>query len=145
MRAMEDKVKKLAMLFESEKRVLVAYLFGSYARGLETPRSDVDIAVLLSEVPERPLEYYLHLERELAKVLEMDVDLVFLNDAPPLLKYQMIKYGRLLFSRDERVRVMFEAKSLCEYLDFSRVLKRYYEQPSSKQQTESVVRGKSLL
>jgi len=144
-RAMEDKVKKLAMLFESEKRVLVAYLFGSYARGLETPRSDVDIAVLLSEVPERPLEYYLHLERELAKVLEMDVDLVFLNDAPPLLKYQMIKYGRLLFSRDERVRVMFEAKSLCEYLDFSRVLKRYYEQPSSKQQTESVVRGKSLL
>ena len=127
MRAMEDKVKKLAMLFESEKRVLVAYLFGSYARGLETPRSDVDIAVLLSEVPERPLEYYLHLERELAKVLEMDVDLVFLNDAPPLLKYQVIKYGRLLFSRDERVRVMFEAKSLCEYLDFSRVLRRYDE------------------
>ena len=127
MRAMEDRVKKLAMLFESEKRVLVAYLFGSYARGLETPRSDVDIAVLLSEVPERPLEYYLHLERELAKVLEMDVDLVFLNDAPPLLKYQVIKYGRLLFSRDERVRVMFEAKSLCEYLDFSRVLRRYDE------------------
>ena len=127
MRTMEDKVKKLAMLFESEKRVLVAYLFGSYARGLETPRSDVDIAVLLSEVPERPLEYYLHLEHELAKVLEMDVDLVFLNDAPPLLKYQVIKYGRLLFSRDERVRVMFEAKSLCEYLDFSRVLRRYDE------------------
>ena len=127
MRAMEDKVKKLAMLFESEKRVLVAYLFGSYARGLETPRSDVDIAVLLSEVPERPLEYYLHLEHELAKVLEMDVDLVFLNDAPPLLKYQVIKYGKLLFSRDERVRVMFEAKSLCEYLDFSRVLRRYDE------------------
>ena len=127
MRTMEDKVKKLAMLFESEKRVLVAYLFGSYARGLETPRSDVDIAVLLSEVPERPLEYYLHLERELAKVLEMDVDLVFLNEAPPLLKYQVIKYGRLLFSRDERVRVMFEAKSLCEYLDFSRVLRRYDE------------------
>jgi len=126
-RTMEDKVKKLAMLFESEERVLVAYLFGSYARGLETPRSDVDIAVLLSEVPERPLEYYLHLERELAKVLEMDVDLVFLNDAPPLLKYQVIKYGRLLFSRDERVRVMFEAKSLCEYLDFSRVLRRYDE------------------
>ena len=127
MKTMEDKVKKLAMLFESEERVLVAYLFGSYARGLETPRSDVDVAVLLSEVPERPLEYYMHLERELAKVLEMDVDLVFLNDAPPLLKYQVIKYGRLLFSRDERVRVMFEAKSLREYLDFSRVLRRYDE------------------
>jgi len=126
-RALEDKIKNLAAFFESEKRVLVAYLFGSYARGLETPQSDVDIAVLLSEIPEKALEYYLHLERRLAEVLENDVDLVFLNDAPPLLKYQVIKYGRLLFSRDERVRVMFEAKSLCEYLDFSRALKRYDE------------------
>ena len=126
-RALEDKIKNLAAFFEGEKRVLVAYLFGSYARGLETPQSDVDIAVLLSEIPEKALEYYLHLERRLAEVLENDVDLVFLNDAPPLLKYQVIKYGRLLFSRDERVRVMFEAKSLCEYLDFNRVLKRYDE------------------
>jgi len=126
-RALEDKVKKLAMLFENEKRVLVAYLFGSFARSLETPRSDIDIAILLSEIPKKPLEYYLHLERELAEALEEDVDLVLLNDAPPLLKYQVIKHGRLLFSRDERVRVMFEAKSLCEYLDFSRALKRYDE------------------
>jgi len=126
-RSLEDKVKKLATLFENEKNILVAYLFGSYARGYETVQSDVDIAVLLSEVPEKLLEYYLHLERKLAEALEKDVDLVFLNDAPPLLKYQVIKYGRLLFSRNERIRVMFEAKSLCEYLDFSRALKRYDE------------------
>lgn len=124
---MEDKVKKLAAVLKSEENVLVAYLFGSHARGLETSKSDIDIAVLLSEVPDKALEYYLHLERRLAEVLENDIDLVFLNDAPPLLKYQVIKYGRLLFSKDERVRVMFEVKSLCEYLDFSRVLKRYDE------------------
>jgi len=123
----EEEVKKLATLFEDEKNILVAYLFGSYARGYETLQSDVDIAVLLSEVPEKLLEYYLHLERKLAEALKKDVDLVFLNDAPPLLKYQVIKYGRLLFSRDERARVTFEAKSLCEYLDFSRALKRYNE------------------
>jgi len=126
-RALEDKVERLVTLFENEKNILVAYLFGSYARGYETLQSDVDIAVLLSEVPEKLLEYYLHLERKLAEALEKDVDLVFLNDASPLLKYQVIKYGRLLFSRNERVRVTFEAKSLCEYLDFSRALKRYDE------------------
>jgi len=126
-RSLEDMVKRLATLFENEKNILVAYLFGSYARGYETVQSDVDIAVLLSEVPEKLLEYYLYLERKLAEALEKDVNLVFLNDAPPLLKYQVIKYGRLLFSRSERVRVTFEAKSLCEYLDFSRALKRYDE------------------
>jgi len=126
-RELKDMVKRLATLFENEKNILVAYLFGSYARGYETVQSDVDIAVLLSEVPEKLLEYYLNLERKLAEALEKDVDLVFLNDAPPLLKYQVIKYGRLLFSRNERIRVTFEAKSLSEYLDFSRALKRYDE------------------
>jgi len=126
-RELEDEVKRLATLFENEKNILVAYLFGSYARGYETVQSDVDIAVLVSEVPEKPLEYYLHLERKLAEALQKDVDLVFLNDAPPLLKYQVIKYGRLLFSRGERIRIMFEVKSLSEYLDFSRALKRYDE------------------
>ena len=126
-RSLEEEVKKLASIFEDEKNILVAYLFGSYARGYETVQSDVDIAVLLSEVPEKLLEYYLNLERKLAEALEKDVDLVFLNDAPPLLKYQVIKYGRLLFSRNERIRVTFEAKSLSEYLDFSRALKRYDE------------------
>ena len=81
----------MATLLGNEKNILVAYLFGSYARGVETLQSDADIAVLLSEVPEKHLEYYLHLERKLAEALEKDVDLVFLNDAPPLLKYQVIK------------------------------------------------------
>lgn len=127
MRLLKDKLKKLSALFEDEEIVLTAYLFGSYVKGAQTLKSDIDIAVLLSKTPDNLLEYYLHLVGKLVEVLDSEVDLVFLNDAPPLLKYQVIKYGKLIYSRDEGRRVMFEAKSLCEYLDFSRILRRYNE------------------
>ncbi len=56
-------------------------------KGGQTSRSDVDVAVLLSEAPEKMLEYYLHLVDELSKTLGNDVDLITLNRAPPLLKH----------------------------------------------------------
>ena len=124
---LKGKLDKLGILLKNEERILVAYLFGSYARKIQTSQSDVDIAVLLSSVPENILEYYLYLTNRLAKVLESDVDLIILNAASPLLKYQVIKYGKLLYSRKEEARVTFEARAQSEYLDFSRAIARYDE------------------
>lgn len=112
------RVSELAEVFKGDERILVAYLFGSKARGLQTPESDTDVAVLLSEPPEDTLEYYLGLVDRLSSVMGSPVDLVFLNDAPLLLRHQVIKYGRVLFSRDEAARVEWEARSVKEYLDF---------------------------
>ena len=117
----------LAAFFKGEDRVLVAYLFGSYVRGDQTSRSAIDVAVLLSDAPRKMLDYYLHLVDGLSKILERDVDLVILNMAPPLLKYQVIKNGLVIYSRDEASRVRFEAKALSEYLDFSLMIARYDE------------------
>ena len=73
------------------------------------------------------LDYYLRLVDGLSKILERDVDLVILNMAPPLLKYQVIKNGLVICSRDEAARVRFEARALSEYLDFSLMIARYDE------------------
>jgi hypothetical protein len=117
----------LITFFRSEKRVTVAYLFGSRARRIQTPESDVDIAVLLSETPKKMLQYYLHLTSKLSRIIGNEVDLVILNDSPPLLKHQVIKYGRILYLRDEEARIAFEARAQSEYLDFSRAIARYNE------------------
>jgi len=45
---------------------------------------------------------------------------VILNQASLLLKLQVIKYGQILFSRDEKQRVMFETKAVMDYLDFKK-------------------------
>ena len=117
----------LAAFFRGEKRVLVAYLFGSHAKKTSTAKSDIDIAVFLSETPKELLEYYLHLMNKLSEILGNGVNLIILNASPPLLKHQVIKYGKVLYSRSGEARVTFEARAQSEYLDFSRALERYNE------------------
>lgn len=119
--------KNLKTLFEKENKILVAYLFGSHAKGNQTAESDIDIAVLLSATPKKTLEYHLHLMNELSKVLGNEVDLIILNTAPPMLKHQTIKHGKVIYCRDEKARIKFEARAQSEYLDFSRALARYDE------------------
>lgn len=120
-------LKNLEILFNKENKVLVAYLFGSYAKGKQTIKSDIDIAVLLSEIPKKMLEYYLYLVDEASQVLGNEVDLIILNTAPPLLKHQTIKHGKVVYCRNEKARIEFEARAHDEYLDFSRALARYDE------------------
>jgi predicted nucleotidyltransferase len=117
----------LAFFFRSERKVSVAYLFGSHAKKTHTSKSDVDIAILLFEVPEKLLEYYLYLLDKLSEILENDVDLIILNTSSPLLKYQVIKHGKIIYSQNEEARITFEAKAQREYLDFSRAIARYNE------------------
>jgi uncharacterized protein YutE (UPF0331/DUF86 family) len=67
------------------------------------------------------LDYQLYFFSELAKRLESDsIDVVILNQASLLLKLQVIKYGQILFSRDEKLRVSFETKAIMDYLDFKK-------------------------
>src|SRR5947209_15195234 len=67
------------------------------------------------------LDYQLYFFSELAKRLESDnIDVVILNQASMLLKLQVIKYGQILFSRDEKTRISFETKAVMDYLDFKR-------------------------
>lgn len=121
----DEAIKAAESVFRKENNVLIAYLFGSYARGVQTTKSDVDVAVLLSETPLKMLEYFLHLGNELSTALNNEVDLIILNAAPPLLKHQIIKHGKLLYCKDEKTRIKFEAKAQDEYLDFSIAIARY--------------------
>ncbi|MGJ7045768.1 hypothetical protein HNR52_001973 [Thermoanaerobacterium thermosulfurigenes] len=46
-----------------------------------------------------------------------DIDLVVLNTANPVLRHQIIKFGKLIFEENEDIKVEFEVKTLREYMD----------------------------
>lgn len=97
----------------------LAYVFGSAAHGLERPDSDLDVAVLLS--PEVPQDHHgpirLQLTTELVGLTHTnDVDVVVLNQAPPLLAFQVISTGRLILG-ERRERVEFEVRTIQRYID----------------------------
>ena len=83
----------------------------------------MDIAILLTDQikADQFLDYQLYFFSELAKRMESDtIDVVILNQASLLLKLQVIKYGQILFSRNEKQRVSFESKAVMDYLDFKK-------------------------
>ena len=66
--------KTIAEYFKTQP-VLKAWLFGSFARGEETPSSDVDILVLLDYTQPIGLKFY-GMWCDLEKLLNRSVDLV---------------------------------------------------------------------
>ncbi|MFQ5830368.1 MAG: HepT-like ribonuclease domain-containing protein [Candidatus Methylomirabilia bacterium] len=77
------------------------WLFGSYARGEETPLSDLDLAYLQASRPGDPLSWDVSLYRALSGFLGTDeLTLVDLHETAPALAFQVLHEGKLLFCRD---------------------------------------------
>lgn len=97
-------------------QVKFAYVFGSLVRGDVGPLSDIDIAVFLDRRVSI-FNYRLRLMESLARELGTECfDLVTLNDAPIVLRYEVIRGGRVI-KEDRKRRIAFEARTLSEYLD----------------------------
>jgi len=94
--------------------VIVAYVYGSTAKGKEHEFSDIDVAILLKEPS---LDKTMRIHSLLTELLGDRVDTLLLNFAPPILKYQVVKNGLRVLSKDENARVTFEARALSEGLD----------------------------
>jgi len=110
----------LAAFPATQKDIVAAYLFGSLAQGRATPCSDIDIAVLLSRVPD-PLsdepDRQFQLMDDFRRFADREVDVVILNTASPLQQYQVLRHGRRIFERDRQARVEFEVRAGQEYED----------------------------
>ena len=110
---------RLRRRLEDEPEVSVAYLYGSQARGTAGPLSDVDVAVLLKPGTDAN-EVRLDLIAAVAEVVgSVRADVVVLDEAPPALGWQVLRDGRVLFSRDERARVDHWVRTVDRYLDMA--------------------------
>lgn len=111
----KEEIKKcLRKLFE-EKGVPLGYLFGSFARGEESPSSDIDIAVLFPE--EIPLLFQ-ELVAEIRKALGTErFDLVTLNRAPLPLAFEVVAEGEVVYAQDEETLNDFEMDIIRKFQD----------------------------
>lgn len=116
-----DAVKRERLVRALDRdRVVAGMLFGSQASGQAGPLSDVDIAVWLDPGLSREQRSTLRTELSLAAIKALgtdEVDVVVLNQAPPLLRHRALKGGSRLFERDPRARVRLETAALLDYFD----------------------------
>ena len=99
--------------------VKLAYLFGSQAKGNAAAESDFDLAVLFEEAGDKHnlFEKTLYLAEELRDYFPKRIDIVSLNDAPLLLKYEVVSNGQALYCANEAERIDFEVLIIKEYID----------------------------
>lgn len=119
-----DFLKVLPEYCSGNKKIIAAYLFGSYAAGKATPFSDVDIALLTPPAENRMEVFHARLRyhTELSDLMKKNVDIVLLREAGEMLSYQILKFGRLVFEKDRDSHREFVAKRVIQCLDF-----QYYE------------------
>lgn len=122
-------MEEIKKVLEKEADVLFAYLFGSYAKGTQGKRSDIDIAVFLRDVdiletnPLYPSRLAINIENALTE--KKPVDVRVLNESSIRFRSQVLRHGKLLCSRDEKKRIDFETSSMACYYDFKPFLEVY--------------------
>lgn len=111
----------LKSCLEKDRRIIAAYLFGSFAKSRASSGSDIDVAIFLE--PNVPRTKYsdiaLEITCRLIKCVKHNlIDILVLNSAGPISRHQVFAKGRLIFSRDMKRTLRFKDISIAEYLDF---------------------------
>ena len=109
--------------------VLAGYIFGSTLKG-HGFKEDLDIGFLVREeaLKEGVLKLGNRMYMGLRKALGRDdIDVVILNDAPPLLRYAVVKEGVLVYEGDRDERIEFEVRAMLEYFDFQHIRRIFWE------------------
>ena len=78
--------------------LLLVAVFGSRAKGNAREASDVDVAVLARHVPEEKADWLGGLEADLSAAFRgFEIDVALLNEASPLLMFEVARTGRAIF------------------------------------------------
>lgn len=141
----DEKIELLKKYFEKEPSVVLAFLFGSRAKGLTRKNSDWDIAVYF-----KPKSKYLEWEerdktysqeekvwRKVEKILEKEVDLVVLNRAPSMLVFSILSSSFPLVIKDRYIFLDLLEKTSYEAIDFRNFIYDFWK---IKQRSKSLSR-----
>lgn len=115
----DDARRRLSEALDKEG-VVAAMLIGSQARGEAGPLSDVDVAVWHEPALDWKQSWDLQLSLIGAACDTLktnEVDLVMLNEAPPLFQHRAIRDAVSLVERDRAQRIRFETKAVLDYFD----------------------------
>lgn len=116
--ALEDRIRGVLAAGPSLR---LAILFGSCARGSLRPDSDVDIGIILRD-PELPLAAELDLQARLEHACGRQVDLVRLDRASTLLRWEAGRHAVLLVADPPHEFPRFVASAALEHADLMIVL-----------------------
>ena len=122
----EKIIKKLKDKLTLKNEIIFCYIHGSFLDGILF--NDIDVAVYVDPEKiglEKAFDYSFNLSVELTKEIGLDIDVQIMNYSTLGFKHYVFKNGRLLFSKDENLRLELMEKISLEYIDFYELSLQY--------------------
>lgn len=109
--------------------ISMAYIYGSFLDDTFNKFSDIDIALVLEELPDkhRQMQLEMKITALLDKRFRMPFDIRAINNAPLKVKGEVVTQGELIYCADEEFRIDFETYVRDMYFDFLPSLKNMKE------------------
>lgn len=125
--SISDLVEALSPILQ-KYNVNAIYLFGSRAEGTNYATSDYDFAFLFKNFNRKTHNHRLavNIQMKIEEIFApVPVDVIFLQNAPVELRFQIIKHGKIIYCEDDNFRTDFEDITIRDYLDFKPFLDQY--------------------
>jgi predicted nucleotidyltransferase len=103
-------LKKIIERIKGNPRVIGIYLFGSLTKKERKPISDMDIAVILKNWTKED-------EAEIGSHYSKSVDLVLFHRLPLFIQFEVFRYGKEIYVKDEDFILELKVRVLREYLE----------------------------
>ncbi len=141
---LKQKILNISQQLFAGTPVEFAYLYGSVAKDLKNPFSDLDIAIFVEGLDTKKslkleLSLSLALDDLLDHVIESDVRII--NHLPMTVQGDIITTGILIYCQDDAKRVHFETNLRMAFFDFLPVIRRYKFERICAKPSEEVTNG----
>jgi len=125
--SLDELERTISNIFKKHNEILLCYLYGSYILDRKTRYSDIDIGIFLDKAFKKSYLYQVELSLEIEKEFnnKVEIDLSILNEATPRFLYNVIKSGRNIYKKEEKIQHEFEIRILYYYLDIKPMLDMY--------------------
>ncbi|MBI5787236.1 MAG: nucleotidyltransferase domain-containing protein [Candidatus Schekmanbacteria bacterium] len=125
--------KLLREYFSKQTDILMAFIFGSYAKGRALVESDVDIAVYFKPQNQQ-VEWEIdkkyadesQIWLEVERIVKKNVDLLVLNRAFSTVAFEVLRTGVPIIIKDRRLYLRFFSRVSFEAMDFMEMADDYW-------------------
>jgi predicted nucleotidyltransferase len=126
---------RITRLLDETPVVRLAVVFGSAARRTENPGSDIDLGISWVNGSGRSAS---DLAVALERAAGRRVDLITLDDAPPLLRFEIARDGVVLVEREAHAWADFRAKAMIDWWDWAPTARMMHSVMAERVREEAV-------
>jgi len=130
----KEQIQKIIIFLQSKMKLRLLILYGSYAAGYATEKSDIDLAVIADDDIE-PFKLWYEISQELDRLMQVNsVDLIDLKKIDTVFRFEIVSTGKIIFQDGNFDEYLYRAFTMYLQLNDDRreILEHYIERFSTE-------------